>query len=89
MENYRLYLAAEKLYHYTWHEFADVIIENSKKVLAEGSDEEKKKQKQFLLATLTTLLRALHPFIPYVTEEIWKDMPVKDKKLLIVEEWAI
>jgi valyl-tRNA synthetase len=89
MENYRLYLAAEKLYHYTWHEFADVIIENSKKVLAEGSDEEKKKQKQFLLATLTTLLRALHPFIPYVTEEIWKDVPVKDKKLLIIEEWVI
>ncbi len=87
IENYRLYLAGEKLYHYAWHEFADVLIEKSKIILKDGSDAEKKEQKQFLLATLATLLKALHPFIPYVTEEIWKDMPVKDKKMLIIEEW--
>ena len=89
IENYRLYLAGEKLYHYAWHEFADVLIEKSKIILKEGSEEEKKAQKQFLLATLATLLKALHPFIPYVTEEIWKDMPVKDKTLLMIEEWPI
>lgn len=87
IENYRLYLAGEKLYHYAWHEFADVLIEKSKPILKEGSEAEKKEQKQFLLATLATLLKALHPFIPYVTEEIWKDMPIKEKKLLVVEEW--
>ena len=89
IENYRLYLAAEKLYHYAWHEFADKILEESKSILANGTDAEKKERKQFLLVTLVTLLKALHPFIPYVTEEIWKDMPVKDKKMLIIEEWPV
>jgi len=89
IENYRLYLAGEKLYHYTWHEFADVIIENSKKVFKDGSEEEKKDQKQFLLATLATLLKVLHPFIPFVTEEIWKDMPVENKRMLMIEEWPV
>jgi valyl-tRNA synthetase len=88
IENYRLYLAAEKLYHYAWHNFADVILENSKKVLKEGNEMEIKSRKQFLLHTLTKILKALHPFIPYVTEEIWKDMPIKDKKMLMVEEWV-
>lgn len=87
IENYRLYLAGEKLYHYAWHEFADKILENSKKILAEGTDAEKENQKQYLLGTLATLLKALHPFIPYVTEEIWKEMPISDRKLLIIEEW--
>ncbi|HEY9583398.1 MAG TPA: class I tRNA ligase family protein, partial [Candidatus Paceibacterota bacterium] len=75
--------------HYTWHEFADVIIENSKKVFKDGSEEEKKDQKQFLLATLATLLKVLHPFIPFVTEEIWKDMPVENKRMLMIEEWPV
>ncbi|MDO8430743.1 MAG: class I tRNA ligase family protein, partial [Candidatus Taylorbacteria bacterium] len=81
IENYRLYLAAEKLYHYTWHRFADEIIEESKKDV--------QSKKQILLYILTNLLKALHPFIPYVTEEIWKDMPVSDKKMLLIEEWPV
>lgn len=89
IENFRLYLAGEKLYHYAWHEFADKILEESKPILANGSEKEKKERKQLLLATLVTLLKALHPFIPYVTEEIWKDMPIKDKKMLIIEEWPV
>ncbi len=89
IENYRLYLAAEKLYHYAWHEFADKILEESKPILANGTDTEKKARKQFLLVTLVTLLKVLHPFIPYVTEEIWKDMPVAHKKMLIIEEWPV
>ncbi len=89
MENYRLYLAGEKLYHYAWHRFADEILEESKRVLKEGTVEEIKSRKQFLLYTLSKILIALHPFIPYVTEEIWKDMPIKDKKMLMIEEWPV
>ncbi len=88
IENYRLYLAAEKLYHYAWHNFADVILEDSKKILKEGNEMEIKSRKQFLLHTLAKILKVLHPFIPYVTEEIWKDMPIQDKKMLMVEEWV-
>ena len=89
MENYRLYLAGEKLYHYAWHQFADITLEQSKKVLAEGTEAEKKNQKQILLSTFAVLLITLHPFIPFVTEEIWKEMPLKGKKMLIVEDWPI
>lgn len=89
IENFRLYLAGEKLYHYSWHRFADEILEESKKVFKEGSTDEIKSRKQFLLHTLSKILRALHPFTPYITEEIWKDMPIGDKKMLIVEEWPV
>jgi len=88
IENFRLYLAGEKLYHYAWHRFADEILEESKIVLKDGKEGEIKSRKQILLRILTQLLKALHPFIPYVTEEIWKDMPVPNKKLLMIEEWV-
>jgi len=88
IENFRLYLAAEKLYHYTWHNFADVILEESKNILKDSTKEEIKSRKQFLLHTLIHILKALHPFIPYVTEEIWKDMPVENKKMLMIENWV-
>ena len=89
MDEYKFYFVAEKLYHYAWHELADKILEESKKIFKEGSEVEKKSRKQLLLHTLDKLLRALHPFMPYITEEIWSDMPVKGKSLLLVEEWPI
>jgi valyl-tRNA synthetase len=84
-----MYLAAEKLYHYAWHSFADFILEESKIILQKGSIEEVKSRKQFLLHTLSKILISLHPFIPFVTEEIWKDMPIDDKKMLIIEDWPV
>ncbi len=87
MNNYRYYLAAEKMYHYVWHEFADKIIEESKKILAAGSSEEVSSRKQFLFDSLCKMLRALHPFMPFVTEEIWSEMPIEGKSLLMVEKW--
>jgi valyl-tRNA synthetase len=89
MNNYRYYLAAEKLYHYVWHEFADKIIEESKKILQAGKPEEIVSRKQFLFASLCDMLRALHPFMPFLTEEIWSAMPIKGKSLLIVEKWPV
>lgn len=87
IENYRLHLASEKLYHYVWHRFADEILEESKTILKEGSEEDTKARKQVLLHILSRVLIALHPFMPFVTEEIWADIPVADKKMLIIEEW--
>lgn len=88
MEGYRFYMASEKIYHYIWNTLADIILEDSKKVFNTGTDEEKTSRKQFLLSTLRTSLSALHPFMPFVTEEIWQSLP-DAKDLLMVEEWPM
>ncbi len=92
MNSYRYYLAAEKLYHYFWHTFADKIIEESKGPV-NGTDEVARISAQWtLLHILTTTIKVLHPFMPYITEEIWAELPVQDlplsrKSLLIIEKW--
>ncbi len=87
MEEYKFYLVSEKIYQYTWSRFADVIIEQSKEIFLSGTEEDKESRAQFLLSTLIKVLKILHPFMPFVTEEIWGLMPIENKKLLIVEEW--
>ncbi len=90
LEEYRYYMAAEKIYHYIWHRFADVIIEESKPILT-GTDESAKKSRQFALyTTLTTFITLLHPFMPYVTEEIWSSLPGQEEgKLLMITPWPV
>lgn len=79
MDKFRFYLAAEKIYHYVWHRFADVIIEESKGKEDYGAT---------LYYILENSLKLLHPFMPFVTEEIWSMMPGKEeKKMLVVEDW--
>ncbi|MES2215851.1 MAG: valine--tRNA ligase [Patescibacteria group bacterium] len=90
MNNYRYYLAAEKLYHYFWHTFADKIIEESKGAV-NGTDADARVSAQWtLLHILTTSIKALHPFMPYITEEIWAELPNSEnneKRLLMIEKW--
>ncbi len=88
MEEYRFYMAGEKIYHYIWNTLADIIIEDSKKVLKEGTDTEKNSRIQFLLGTLKDILIALHPFMPFVTEEIWQSVGFSNN-LLMIEKWPI
>ncbi len=83
MENFRFYLAAEKLYHYAWHSFADKYIEASKGQL---QDENLKKNTELILIwVFRRLLIMLHPFMPFVTEAIWKNF--QHTKPLIVQSW--
>jgi valyl-tRNA synthetase len=89
MEEYKFYLVGEKIYAYTWSRFADVIIEESKSILSSDNKKVKLSRVQFLLDTIIKILKVLHPFMPFVTEEIWNMMPIQDKKLLIVEKWPI
>lgn len=89
MEEYKFYLVGEKIYQYTWARFADIILENSKKIFENGTDKEKISRKQFLFHTLVKIIKILHPFMPFVTEEIWSIMPIENKKLLMVEKWPI
>ncbi len=87
LKNFRFYLAGEKLYHYFWHTFADKIIEESKSAL-NGPDGEVKISKQNMLYNiLVATLKALHPFMPFVTEEIWQSLPKKESELIMVSKW--
>jgi len=87
IEAYRLYLAAEKLYHYVWHTLADVIIEKNKGRL-NGKDIDDRNAAQYVLYTiLLACLKLLHPFMPFITEEIWQHLPHKDSELLMVTSW--
>lgn len=89
IEEYRFYMAGEKLYQYVWHHFADQIVEESKPIL-KGFDEAAKKSRQMLLMNiLKNSLRLLHPFMPFITEEIWSSLPrsANEADLLMVEKW--
>ena len=87
MEQFRFYLAAEKLYHYVWHEFADKIIEEKKNNLNGDDTPAKKSAERLLQHILKNSLVMLHPFIPFVTEEIWSHL--KKKEMLMVERWPV
>lgn len=87
LENLRIYMAAEKLYHYTWDRFAAEILEQSKPILA-GNDARAKASRQALLITLLSQSVALlHPFMPFVTEEIYQSLPSKSADFLMVDSW--
>ncbi len=86
-DNHRLYLAAEKIYHYIWHEVADKILEESKTILDGSEDDNKLSRQRTLHTLLTTSLKLLHPFMPFVTEEIWQSLPEKEKDMLIIATW--
>ena len=75
LEEYRYNEAAMGLYQFTWSEFCDWYLELSKKDLY-GDDPERKQTTRYVLwYTLENLLRLLHPFMPFITEEIWQALP--------------
>jgi valyl-tRNA synthetase len=91
MDKYQFHLASEKLYHYAWNELADVILEESKPIL-QGEDVEARRARLFVLKEcLLTVLKLLHPYMPFVTETIWEHLPptVRENEhdLLMVASW--
>jgi len=86
MDSFKFYIAGEKIYHYFWHTFCDKIIEESKEAL---SNKKTRATTQYMLfKILFNSLKLLHPFMPFITEEIYRQLPLKNKKLcLMIEEW--
>jgi valyl-tRNA synthetase len=72
--DYRFDLAAQAVYEFAWYEFCDWYIEFAKPVLQSGDSApaQRRGTRRTLLATLETLLRLLHPLMPFITEEIWQ-----------------
>ena len=72
INDYRLDLASQRLYEFIWNEYCDWYLELSKPILQSGSSDEQNATRYFLLYVLETSLRTLHPFMPFITEEIWQ-----------------
>lgn len=86
LDKYEIGLAASRIEDFIWEEFCDWYIEFAKERL--NSDDENKKAtvKEVLLYVLKDMISLLHPFMPFITEEIYKQLPNK-KDMLIVEDW--
>ena len=83
IEKYNFGRAAQDLYHFFWHEFCDIYLEESKKQLKD--EKFKENTQQILFYVLSQSLKLLHPFMPFVTEEIWQTLGFE--KPLIISDW--
>lgn len=67
--------ATNIIYKYWYSELCDVYIENSKAIIRDGSEEERQSAIQTLYTALEAALTMIHPFMPFITEEMWQRMP--------------
>ncbi|HAS74420.1 MAG TPA: valine--tRNA ligase [Clostridiales bacterium UBA8960] len=88
LEKYELGIAASKIYEFTWNEYCDWYIELAKKRLYGEDAIAKQTVQKVLVKVLKDILRLLHPFMPFITEEIWSFMP-NTTGLLVTDMWPI
>lgn len=86
LNKYEIGIAAEKIYDFTWNVFCDWYIELVKPRLYGNDDKLKESAISVLIYTLTNVIKLLHPFMPYITEEIYSYLPNKND-MLINETW--
>ena len=72
LDNYRFDLAANTLYEFTWNQFCDWYLELTKPVLFKGNEAQQRGTRNTLITVLESLLRLMHPMMPYITETIWQ-----------------
>jgi valyl-tRNA synthetase len=78
LDSYQFNLAAERLYEFAWHEFADNYIEDVKNRITNDSY-------TVLVTIYVTILKLLHPFMPFITEEIYQKLPEHTESLMIAK----
>ena len=86
LEKFELGIAAQKLYDFLWDQFCDWFIEIAKIRLTSDDEQAAQEVRQVLVWVMTRTLAMLHPFMPYITEEIWQTMP-HDGEALIVDAY--
>ena len=88
MDRYELGVAAQKIYDFIWDDYCDWYIELTKTRL-QGEDEDSKvRAQQVLCWVLTEMLKLLHPFMPFITEEIWQALP-HEGDFLMMQNWPV
>ncbi|MCL4875937.1 MAG: valine--tRNA ligase [Anaerolineae bacterium] len=84
-EGYQFGEAGRQMLDFAWEEFAPFYIEISKHILYGDDETAKSSSRQVLVFTLDTLLRLLHPYMPFITEEIWQHMPHEGESISLAK----
>lgn len=80
IKSFKFGQVSHAFYDFFWHDFCDVYIEHAK-------TREDAEAKEILISVLIASLKLMHPFMPFITEEIYESLPVKARQLLMVEKW--
>jgi len=83
LEGYRFDRASNALYHFIWHEFCDWYLELIKPVLQAADHPDGPATRATLIETMETTMRLLHPFMPFITEELWQTFPHQGHSIVI------
>ena len=86
MDKYELGVAAQKIYDFIWDDYCDWYIELTKTRLQGEDEDSKTRAQQVLCYVLTQMLKLLHPFMPFITEEIWQALP-HEGDFLMLQQW--
>ena len=92
LEEYELGEAARLIYEYLWNDFCDWYVELSKHYLylkdnSARAAEDRRRTRSLLVYLLDGVMRLLHPFMPFISEEIWQQLPHRKEEALIVAAW--
>ncbi|MBR1984098.1 MAG: valine--tRNA ligase [Clostridia bacterium] len=85
MEKYEMGIALSNLYDFVWNDFCDRYIELTKPILYGEDDKKREDTVSVLVHVLDKILKLLHPFIPFITEKIYKDMPIANETIMLEE----
>jgi valyl-tRNA synthetase len=85
LDEYRYNEAAQVIYHFIWHEFCDWYLELIKAYLYHADETRRAITQKTLVYVLDKALRLLHPFMPFITEEIWQQLPHEGESIMVAE----
>ncbi len=92
LESYELGEAARLVYEFLWNDYCDWYLEMSKQFLynkekSEIAEQDRQRTRSLLVFLLDGVMRMLHPFMPFISEEIWQQLPNRKEQALVVSSW--